>query len=144
MLKFGLAMFCYGSFLVLAKCKASTNGYGKYATITSSLLLWFIYYSTQRTAKYSLKTLMWSIIQWCVHWLKHPDLSRDTVYSGCNNPVIAMGVDDLQHVCVGVEALEAALLQGWLHPDSETVIGHSLHVDLSAFVQWQEFSSHGL
>lgn len=60
----------------------------------------------------------------------------DTLYSGCNNPVIATGVDDLQHAWVGFEASETGTWLGTTHPDLETVIatgsGHSLHADLSA------------
>ena len=107
----------YHLWWIFTKCKAGTNCYG---TITSSLLLWFIYYSHSKgtcvMAKHTLDSLMCSIIQWCAHWVKHPDLSRDTLYSGCNNPVITTGMDDLQHACVGFEALWMGREQDWLQP----------------------------
>ena len=45
-----------------------TNCYDKYATITSSLLLWFIYYSHSKKICVAAKIEKFCpIIQWCVH-----------------------------------------------------------------------------
>lgn len=107
----------YHLWWVFTQCKASANCYGKYATITSSLLLWFNYYSHSKgtcvTAKHSLDSLMCFIIQWYmyVHCVKRPDFSRNTLCNDCNNTVSSTGVADLKHAWVGLEAVGAELVK---------------------------------